>query len=443
MTRKNRIYSILVCVIILGFSFIVLDSCGGGYSCDGKNCKSELGFTDNKKPSERNAEFIQNNPIEAKQFNVYIECSASMDGYVTGNTQFKTDIHRIIGQITADVLSNDTCLSLNLINSVIINSKKNPKQFSQSLSPAFFKSENELAHGDRANSDIIEIIENVIKQTPSKGLSMFVSDCVYSPEGADDIDKALKKQETDLLNALKRRTKNEGYENFGVLLYRFESDFNGIYYTKTNSQININNGKRPYFVWFFGDESILASVYRSINSIREDRNADFIATIKGYKYLPYKTLGSDHFCHFLNAKANTDGLYNFSFIADLSYLPLSKDYICNVDNYICAKDKYYIKSIEPYDETSKDSINYNYRFRVAIKGGKNNFITPTVVEISMRSMSSSIPKWVKNNDDPKGNDYDNGYKATLQRTFGLESLVEGLNDFYNNKEYITFKIKIN
>ena len=441
---KNRYISTVTSVIILlGILSMapILNSCFGRTSCDGKKCKSVVGFNGNEKPSVRDSLFNVNNPSMAKKFNVYIESSASMDGYVTGNTKFKTTLHRLIGQVVADVLENDNNISLNYINSGIFNRKETPKLFTHNLTASSFVSySGSSVGGDRENSDIIDVISQVVKNTTGVGVSMFVSDCVYSPEASDDIDKALQKQQTDILNILKNKAKTQGGDPFGVLLYRLTSDFHGIYYTKTNEHISCN-GDRPYFVWFFGKESILANVSESITEIMSDNKAECVVGIPGYKYIPYKTIKSDHAYHFLSAKTKADSLYTFSFIADMSKLPLTKEYILNKSNYLLGKDKYFIKKIEEYNDSK--NLNYNYKYTICVKGRKNSFVTPTLVEVSLKSMLDSIPSWVDKFNDPNGNDYNNGYDSKKLRTFGLNSLVEGMADFYKNPSYVTFKIIIN
>lgn len=439
--NKQHKFAVAAVFLVIGVVFTILVGNSCSRQCDGKKCKSALGFKDNEKSSVRDSLFNANNPSIAKKINIYVESSASMDGYVEGNTLFKTTLHRLISQVVADVLENDSNLSLNYINSKIFNRKETLKQFTQNLSAASFVSySGATVGGDRANSDIIDVIKKVVDNTPAGDVSMFVSDCVYSPEASDDIDKALEKQQADILNILKKKSKAKNGSGFGVLVYRLVSDFHGIYYTKTNEQIPCN-GERPYFVWFFGKESILANVSESISKIMSANKAKYVVGIPGYNYVPYKTLRSDHAYHYLNRNTKSDSLYTFSFIADMSKLPLSKDYIMDKRNYKLGKEKYYIKKIEEYTD-SKNTL-YNYKYTICVRGGKNSLVTPTLVEISLKSMFDVMPDWVTQFDDPSGNDYKNGYNPKQLRTFGLNSLIEGIADYYENPDYVTFKILIN
>lgn len=435
MKTLRNIHTAFTKFLIIGIvAFVpICYSCTGSY-CDGTQCRKILGLKD--KPSVCDSIFYRNYPLKTTRFNVFVESSASMDGYVKGNTTFKTTLHRLIGQVVADVLKDDRSISLNYINTQIKEQKGTPKQFTQALSPTSFQH----AGGGRANSDIIEIISNVVKNTKPGEVSMFVSDCVYSPESSDDIDKVLKKQQTDMLNILKNKAKTD--KDFGVVIYRLTSDFHGYYYNKTDAEIMVN-GARPYFVWFLGNKSILANVCESVSEIMKEEKANFVAGISGYNYMPYRTIKSDHAYHYLSAKAKDNSLFTFSFCADLSRLPLSKDYITDKRNYATGKDKYFIKKIEAIDPADSENKGRNYKYTVCIKGGKNSMITPTTVEISLKSMLNELPQWVDSYDDPNGNDYNNGYDGKKLRTFGLRSLIEGVADFYKESSYVTFKIQIN
>lgn len=441
VTMKKKIHNKITgktAAILLGIlaSASVLFSCQDD-NCDGKKCRTELGFNEPRK--ERDAGFDSINPLTATKFNVYIENSLSMDPYVShSNSMFKVTNYRLINQVVTDVLFDEDSLSLNYINSEVKEYAGTLKKFTDSFSPATFA----RAGGNRATSDIIEIISDVVKSTKRGELSMFVSDCVYSPESSDDIDKALKKQQTDMFNILKRKARTDS--TFGVLVYRFVSDFEGIYYNKTDAHIRCDRGaKRPYFVWYFGDESILANVRRSVSKIVEEQGAEYFGAFPGYRYVPYKTIGESHAYHYLNKKAGEDSVYKFSFYANLDRLPVAPEYIMNDSNYTCGKEFYHIKKIEKVDPTDVKARGYDYKYTMNIRGGRNKMISPALVELSLDSQRGELPAWVNEFDDPKGEDYDNGYKPYLLRTFGLKSLIEGIMDFYDEPYYVTFRMKIN
>lgn len=438
--KKLAIFIAIAIALSLGI-LIAFNSCGGK-----DDCKDAVGLSKYKKPSERDSAFYKESKSMASRFNVYVESSASMDAYVRssidsvgkGFTQFRTSLYRIIGQVNTDVNDNDTCISLNYINSDIKKQPGTPKQFTNNMSPDAFRN----SGAGRINTDLPEIISTVVKNTKPGEVSMFVSDCVFSPASGADVSKALGMQRTDILNCLKNKAKTD--QNFGVLLYRFMSDFHGIYYNKTNQEIEVD-GKRPYFVWFFGDRALLAKVAESISGIVSENKADYLVGIPGYEYTPFSTVGSKHEFHYTKAKTDNNCKFTGHFLADLHSLPVSKEYILDKNNYVCGDDSYSIDKIEEYSSKDPKNKSYNYKFTFSVKKGKKKSeIAPTLVTISMKPMLNRTPGWVTKYDDPEGEDYDNGYKSSKLRTFGLKSLVDGITDFYNPEQYYTtFKIKIN
>ncbi|MDE6272025.1 MAG: hypothetical protein K2M31_03355 [Muribaculaceae bacterium] len=447
MTKKNTII-ILIALIFCLFFLAILSLGGCNPDCDGEACWKEIGFATKKDYQHRDSIFLANNPSLANRVNVYIENSASMDGYVDGHTSFKTTIHRFCGHLKADVLRDGKNFNYCFINSdTIIPIPLKNDNYTKDLTSESFK----IKGGDRANSDIIGLIRKVVNTTNPGEISMFVSDCVYSPEPSEDIFKALSIQQTDMNNILKEKYKSNS--NFGVLLFRMVSDFNGIYYTKTNAHIPINRGQRPYFIWFFGDQSILSSVYHSILSVVQEEKAEYLVGIPGYTYLPYKTIGSPHPYHYTGTKADTEqdsvSFYNCKFEADLSYLPISNKYIQDISNYTTPSKRIWeLTKIEVLTQDiggklKKNEIPYNMKYSLRIFGKYNNSIPKRKIEISLKSMLDELPDWVTKYDDPKGDDYNNGYIPDKQRTFGLKSLVEGIRDFYGESNYVTFNILVN
>lgn len=423
-----------------------LDSCGKRHSCNGE-CKEQLGIKGKEKTSERDARFRAENPETADRFNVYVECSYSMDAYVNGRTDFKTKLHTIISDVTANVLEDGKKVSYNYIvsDTIVHRQVKRRVDFTGNMSPASFAQTFPGDDTPRKHSDIIEIIRQVADGTKGNGISMFVSDCVYSPDGNDDIDKALEIQQTEMRNILKNKCKAD--PSFGVLLYRLESDFHGEYYLKNDQPITIN-GKRPYFVWFFGKESILAKVQQSL----KDRigTEQSVAGLPGYGYVPYMTDDNDHEYHYLNKKTNyrkdDKPYFKFCLYADLSRLPLTEKYITDAANYNCSgSQEVFIEKIVPCTKSKGSASAYNYKYTVCVRGNINGVVSPCMVKISLKNMLSAAPDWITKYDDPKGDDLEGGYDKAKDklRTFGIKSLADGITDIYKEKDYATFKIKIN
>lgn len=434
----KKLFHVVVSTLIFVFVSTIVIGCG----LVDDNSHSQKS---NLKPDTT---FNEKNPSMADNFKIYVESSASMDGYVNGNTKFKTALHCIIGEVITDVLKDENNAKYYYIDSNPHLIKGSYREFVKNMSPASFDNEAKKKDscgrvcGDRKTSDIIDIMYKVIDSTGVNDVTMFVSDCVYSPEPSADIEKALNKQKTDITNKLTNKTKN--LKDFGVLVYRMVSDFDGIYYTKTDARIPCK-GKRPYFVWFFGKKSILANVYKSLSSVMADNKEEYEVdsyiqgVVPQYEYMPYLAIGSEKYCCYENRKTNNQGKFVFNFIADLSKLHFLEEYLADPANYSCSKCT--IKKIEQYYDPKKPK--YNYKYTIVVKGKKTEYVTARCTKISLKAPKSNVLDWVDKYNDPKGEDYDKGYNDTIIRTFGIESLIEGVDEFYKNSEIVTFKININ
>ena len=126
---------------------------------------------------------------DAGTFNVsvFLENSASMDGYVDANsTAFKATMLDLLTNLE-NYPATDT-LNLNYINSTIIPvkaaaSKTDVSDFYQNLNRGNFKSQG----GKRGSSDIGEILSQILNQQKSGELSVLISDFVFSPGGQNAV----------------------------------------------------------------------------------------------------------------------------------------------------------------------------------------------------------------------------------------------------------------
>lgn len=431
--EPKKLIALVIGVLVAGALAVAILSSG----CSGGNGQSKAKLP--ASPAKLDSMFRKENPSEASALKVFVECSASMDGYVTGNSEFKTTIHNIVNQTSAAILAPGAKTHFNYINSKTIPLEvASLREFTRSMSPQSFKTQSDLAGGDRSQSDLMEVMEAAIGQTANGEVSMLVSDCVFSLGKAADLDKALDQQRTDMTAAITKRLKTD--PGFAVMAIRFHSSFNGTYYTKTDAQIPLC-GQRPYYVWFFGNQSLLAGVRRAIERELKERDAKTYVGAPGYAQAPYKTLKSTHPYHYENARANFNGTWTFSFLADLSVFPETWKYLEEDDHYKTNREQYEISDIKENEQDNPGP--YNTKFVVKVEGRKNDALTPGMVEISLKSPSSKVPKWVKETDDPQGEDYDHGYDPKLQRTFGLRSLIEGAAACYQQPYWATYRIKIN
>lgn len=194
---------------------------------------------------------------------VYVENSASMDGYINGGTEFENIIREYLDEFTymeglesiPDSMKKQR-FQLNFISSKGINDsvQYDVGRFIDKLEPYQFR-----GVPGRGTTDIAQAIILILNKSDVNDISVFITDGVFSVSKSDDY---LIQQQQKISNTIRnfRSSKNP---DFGVMIYQFSAQFNGTYYDKRDSPVNYK-GKRPFFMWFFGSSSELARWHKEL-----------------------------------------------------------------------------------------------------------------------------------------------------------------------------------
>lgn len=367
------------------------------------------------------------------QVNIYVENSGSMDGYVSENTEFKTDLFNIIKLLGSE---SKTPTKKYFINDSIISVNLSDNQYTNGMSQKSFAQ----LGGNRTTSNIAELIEKLVISHKKGNVDVFVSDCVFDPENALDIQKRLGQQKTTVQTAIKKQLLNN--PEFGVLVYKLTSTFNGTYYNKVKPHTTLKDHLRPYYVWIFTETVNLIKVRELLlKDIENKKGTETMVAINGVEHIPYTSPAAK--CNNNRGKHIDDpqlknNKFSFLIRTDLSTMPLDKSYLSNIDNYTILNKDYYLESVKKYNSgKSSSSIKYTHEIKVGkVKGNvKDN------TEIVVTLKRPNFPKWVTLCNDPNGSDYLNGKISTKCRTFGIESYLKGVHQAYSG-DLASFKILI-
>lgn len=374
-------------------------------------------------------QYLESHKCEVGKVNLYVENSGSMDGYVNGNTEFKTDLFNIVkllGEkepVNKFFINADTTIQTNLSD----------YEFSNGMSVGVFQ----RWGGNRESSNIAELLERIIQKADSKGISIFVSDCVFDPQNDPNIEKCLGQQKTTIQIALKRKLEKDS--NFGVVVYRLMSSFTGFYYNKVKPHTYLTNTQRPYYMWIFGDANKLRKVRDLLGKDVERRVGKNIAVaMNTIETLPYYSPSAK--CNKARGKHidepnEVKGSFSFWVKVDFKTIPLDDAYLMDVTNYDLPKNSDYI--IEKVMKCKKEDSKYTHKIKITKNIGnvKNN----TLLQIVLKQ--SRMPDWVVADTDEKGTDFLNGNTKKSYRTFGLKSYIDGIYDAYDTN-IAKFKILI-
>ena len=371
--------------------------------------------------------------------NVYIENSASMDGYVKGVTEFESSLYSYL----SDIKLADLCQSLNLnyINSKPLPQPDDVRDFIERLEPDSFRKKG----GDRSTTDISNLFQTIMSEQGKDDVAILVSDFVFSP-GKKNASEYLTNQQIGIKTHFVNRLKED--PDYSAVLYRLVSKFDGKYYNKFDHPTLIN-AERPFFIWLLGNKDQLQRLTKEIKKENmKGHGVDHTFCISKmtastpYGILPMPRIGTfqldpaDVKTSIKNAKIDkkaVDSKFVVSIGVDYSGFLLEDSYLTNPDNYEVNNKAY---SIEIGKNTNPSS---SYTHIIKLK------LDPSQPVISRGNIKVSLLKksapWAEQYTDNDGEDiYAEG---AMEKTFGLKTLVDGVYDAYKaDSNYASFTINI-
>ncbi|MDR1897729.1 MAG: hypothetical protein LBR10_13155 [Prevotellaceae bacterium] len=364
--------------------------------------------------------------------NVYLENSGSMDGYVNGNTEFKQSVYSYLSDIKISGITKE--INLFYINSVIIKYGSDISDFIEKLNPATFK----IRGGNRSTSDISNILETILKETKENGISVFVSDCVFSPGKSKDANQYLINQQIGIKSNVATHLKTN---NLAIVIYQFSSLFDGKYYDKNNSSTQINE-QRPYYIWLVGNPQYITALREKVpdTKFKVSDIQHLFSIVKGNREVGYAVkVGSGQFdldkknpkTAILNWKTDSKGkgagVARFSVNVNLSGFLLDDAYLCDPSNYELS-DKDFTLSVT---KAVSNSFGYTHSLNIT-----SSHVKKTSLSIKLLN---KMPQWVNEVNDSIG-------AAPLPgKIYGIKYLFNGIYDAFtfDNNLYTEIKIQIN
>jgi hypothetical protein len=363
--------------------------------------------------------------------NVFLENSASMDGYVKGVTDFENAIYNLLGDFKISGLCDS--LNLNYINSKPIHFPPDVQDFITKLEPSTFKQRG----GDRTVSDLKNILSTVLKTVNNKNAAILISDFVFSPGKKATAQDYLTNQGVGIKIDFAEKLKEF---DLSAIVIQLQSNFDGLYYDKTDKPLKFR-GKRPYYVWIFGSTEQISSILEKkiVDNIKGGySNRLVLQSIKEISEPSYKILYSPKIGSFsakeLNAKIISDasaskenqnkGLFGFNVAVDFSKNLQDENYFMDTNNYILSNKKYQLKVETITDKNNASISGFTHILKLQSK--------ELIEEVFKIDIVGKTPSWVFNSTSIDDSNIlsDN---SEQQKTFGLKYLIEGVSDAFYPK----------
>jgi len=389
--------------------------------------------------------------------NVFIENSLSMDGYVSGVTSFGQAVYRLLSDLKMAEPAGS--INLNYINSKPIPWKTNANDndiagFVRDLTPADFQ----LRGGDRTNSDLQQCLKRALNAVDSAQLSVFVSDCIFSPGSHMNAADYLVNQQIALKAAF--REKLDTLE-FNTMILQYNADFNGTYYDLVNNRTKLRFCKRPFYIILSGSPALMEKLIgkQDVEKLRQvgfrqaflllhklnnatDSDGFIHSRLSGKNRIgEFEMATTAHKANLFNASEGrgtpmTDGLFQFSIAADLSGSQFDEGFLLDTSNYKVPSN-YKLSQVRLNTDASD----------LALKGMTHLFTLSTTKlaqeQDVILELKDNMPAWVDSTNS--SNDEQIKAPAQLTKTFGLKYLVSGIADAYESKypDRALFKLHVN
>ena len=383
--------------------------------------------------------------VPCKKLKVYLENSLSMDGYLNGFTEFSTNLQNIT--FAAERATKADVTELFYRNSLLRPFKGNIKDFVKNATNTGM-----FPKGSRGTTNTEEIMKDIIAGTKNNEVSLFLSDCVYSPSGTD----VSTVNSLDLLRGAMQRAigdKLKADPTFSVLLYRFTSTFDGTYYDINDDSVRLDKKERPYFVWVFGRREHLAKIYRAMSEENEEgtRGKAPLQCYAAFATAPVRAeIGTsnayercDSSKWHIAAVDNREQL-GFSLLTDFVSLPVGSEMLTDTASYdIKGPLNPRLTSIKTIETTAGSKQRFTHRLLVMLGKHNGGNKIPTNSRITLTLRRPPIPGWIEKYDDPTGEDIrQNRSVKRTDRTYGLLPLVKGVRGAYGETPYLSIQLQI-
>lgn len=414
--------------IASAFLLAVMTACGGGPSVPAQIDSGNIG-----------AEPVMNAPAAKCVYNIYVENSGSMDGYVKGKTEFEQSVYSYL----SDIKISDICSEMNLyyINSEMHKHKPDVQNFIEKLEPNTFKARG----GNRATTDISDIIGDILDSLGRDTVSILVSDFVFSPGSGVNADEYLLNQQIGIKNHFALKQKSN--PNLAMMIYQLSSKFEGKYYDRNNTPYNINH-QRPFYIMIIGDSYNLIKLTNEISK-EKIKGSGVINSYSLSKAVPSVTYGvlampkigsfnpdpASPLTSIKSAKIdkkNPNTKFMVSVGVDFSKLLLDDDYLMDSSNYEISN-----KSFNISVDKAKNNTKYTHIVKLSLNPKLANLYKGPLT-IQLLKHPSTWSESVTNPDDV------GIQNITTDKTYGFKYLVGGIYDSYSSeKAYAKFNININ
>jgi hypothetical protein len=390
------------------------------------------------KPAPQNKLASQTIPdVKIKKVVFYLENSESMFGFVNSITDYVEVISELaeMPEFVKDKVPGDFYF-INGTTPTLTFIGNNPALLKNKLTRDGFRC------GDITNSNLNGMFQVALKNASNDVITLLISDGIYDigGTGVTSLVTEGKGTRSRFINRLMAG-------DLQTIIIKLNSQFSGDYfYSSKKGKITIN-GRRPYYIWIFGNSRLLNTYFPNEYITTKLRGYENMArfmkpgtTKVQYQATADKSTGTFKFDRSVpnrlnNAKSDSHGLgFQFSIAVDYSKLPFPEQFLTSPENYQ-TNNNYTIVSIKR--PTGKIySVAFTPTHLITVNTMKN---PAGQLEISL---VNNVPAWIRSTQT----DSEDNIQQDKTHTFGFSYLTDGMVQAYESvseeKSIASFKIDI-
>ena len=367
----------------------------------------------------------------------FLENSESMFGYVSG-------ISRYVGVVSElaekpDFVKEDISREFFFINGdgpVLTPIGDDPVVLKKKLNTAGFRC------GDITRSNLNGMFQTALAAAGGGTITILISDGIY-----DIGDGGMTSLVTSGKETRSRFIKRLQNGNLQTVMIKLTSEFRGNYfYASRKGKIAINS-ERPYYIWIFGESSLLGKYFPDSYIAGElagyETLARFLKPDNGdlpWQVVSDNSLGSFRFDHrvknrLVGAKPDRNGQgFQFTVAVDFSTLPFPDSYYLSAANYE-TEGKFEVSEVRKAVKKIH-GLSFTPTHLISVKTMKN-----PAGKMSL-SLASRIPGWISET----ASEDEEAIGTDVSHTFGLNYLTDAITDAYRSvteeRHLATFTVEI-
>lgn len=373
---------------------------------------------------------------ELGKFNVFIENSKSMWGYVSTENAFKSTILNFVTDAeeglqikTEPYLITDSARQIKCSNPL-------------SCIEDYLRLQNMETGDNVKRTRLANIFQTVLKSTQKEDISMLVTDGIFASGKDGNAQEHLSAEQARNRRAFRQYLTRS---NTSLWLLKLQSNFVGTYYQLNEqggeSRVPVRESdkvKRPFYLFIIGSANQISQLQRNIdlqnylgyqNSYLLTSNHSDGLTISS-KPVRFQQIGSytvndeKEIVQLKDSESGRNGVFSFSIAVDYSQTNFENTYVLNTANYEVSDSSYQLQ-VSEITNLQKANNPFLKKYSHLLKVSTVQPLKANRIGVSLLRQTKETLGWIAASDYQDGNELSPENQLTTRNFLSLITSIEG------------------